>query len=203
VAGTSGPVPEMPISAQGPRSPRQAFAAPERRRLIEAMIAQRLRTGRTWDHVAAEHHVSPRTAERWRASDEWRQVEARWRRLLRDEVRTQITAVAGQAVDILVQLMVDPETPPFTRFHCAKALLEFAGIADELEERPVDQHDELIDFLRKQHQARAGRATILDVAPLDSGLLPPQMSERTAALTAARLADPAALPPTTESASRP
>src|SRR4051812_25300107 len=115
------------------RKARQSYAESERRALIEQMIEQRIRTGASWEQVAANHNVSLHTAERWRASDDWRQAEHRWRRILRGETRTRIVEIAGQAVDVLITLMGDPTTPAFTRYNCAKALLEFAGIADEFE----------------------------------------------------------------------
>src|SRR5829696_4971355 len=141
----------MQAITQEPRKPRQAYTEQERRALIEQMIEQRIRTHSSWEQVAKAHNVGLRTAERWRKTDEWRQIESHWRRIMREETRTRITEVTGQAVDVLMALMLDPTTPAFTRMHCAKALLEFGGIADENEEITVDHNGELIDFL-KQHK---------------------------------------------------
>src|SRR5215207_5854776 len=139
-------VTNMHVSPQGPRKPHTRYSEQERRALIEQIIEQRIREHATWEQVAAANEVSLRTVERWRTSDEWRQIESRWRRLLREETRTRIAELTGPAVEVLTNLMLDPNIPPFTRMQSAKALLEFGGIADEIEESAVDQNDELLTF---------------------------------------------------------
>ena len=176
----------MQAITQEPRKVRQAYAEQERRALIEQMVEQRIRTHSSWEQVAKATNVGLRTAERWRKTDEWRQIESRWRRMLREEARTRIAELAGQAVDVLTTLMLDPKTPAFTRMHCAKALLEFGGIADESEELTVDQNGELIDFLKLLQTSRSHVSSVLDIEPLPSGLLPPQLREGTAALSGDR-----------------
>jgi hypothetical protein len=173
-------------SSQGTRKPRQPYTEQERRTLIEQMIEQRIRTHSSWEQVAKAHNVGLRTAERWRKTDEWRQIESHWRRILREETRTLITEATRHAVDVLVTLMLDPQTPPFTRMHCAKALLEFGGIADEHDEITVDHNGELMDFLKHVNQSRSVAPWILDLEPQPSGLLPPQLQ----ALTRERPGDP-------------
>src|SRR5215204_3547766 len=165
------------VSTQGTRKPRQAYTEQERRGLIELMVEQRIRTHATWEHVAKANEVGLRTAERWRQSDEWRQIEYRWRRIMREETRTLIAEATGDAVDVLISLMLDPEVPAFTRMHCAKTLLELAGIADEMEETTVDQNNELMDFLKQSKQSRSVVDKVRDIEPLASGLLPPQLQE--------------------------
>src|SRR5215203_5864265 len=130
----------MPAIIQEPRKPRQAYTEQERRSLIEQMVEERIRTHSSWEHVAKANEIGLRTVEHWRQSDEWRQIESRWRRLMREETRTLIAEVTGQAVDVLISLMLDPTTPAFTRLHCARTLLEFGGIGDEIEEITVDQN---------------------------------------------------------------
>src|SRR5215207_2697361 len=132
-------VTSIPGSTQGHRKPRQPYAEQERRSLIEQLVEERIRTHSSWEHVAKANEIGLRTVERWRQSDEWRQIESRWRRLMREETRTLIAEVTGQAVDVLISLMLDPTTPAFTRLHCARTLLEFGGIGDEIEEITVDQ----------------------------------------------------------------
>jgi hypothetical protein len=170
----------MQAITQEPRKRRQAYTEQERRALIEQMIEQRIRTHSSWEQVAKANNVGLRTAERWRKTDEWRQIESHWRRIMREETRTRITEVTGQAVDVLIQLMLDPTVPAFTRMHCAKALLEFGGVADENDEITVDQKDELMDFLKLHKQSRSVAARVRDLEPQPSGLLPPQLQELTA-----------------------
>ena len=129
---------------------------------------------------------SVRTVERWRKTDEWRQIESRWRRIMREEARTEIGESMPDAIAILKELMLDPKTPPFTRMHCAKTLLEFGGIADEMDEITVDHNGELIDFLKHVTQSRSVADRVHDLEPLPSGLLPPQLQE----LAAERPGDP-------------
>jgi hypothetical protein len=167
-------------STQGTRKARQPYSEQERQALIEQMIEERIRTHSTWEQVAKANNVAVRTVERWRKSDEWRQVENRWRRIMREESRTLIAERTGQAVDVLLELMLDPKTPAFTRMHCARTLLEFGGIADESDEITVAQNDELIDFLKHLDTSPSGAASLLDIEPLPSGLLPPQLRVVTA-----------------------
>ena len=167
----------MPAIIQEPRKPRQAYTEQERRALIEQMVEERIRTHSSWEQVAKANNVGLRTAERWRKTDEWRQIESHWRRIMREETRTLIIEVTGQAVDVLIQLMLDPTVPAFTRMHCAKTLLEFGGVADEMEEIAVDQHDELMTFLTQAKRSRSVVDTVLAIEPLASGLLPPQLRE--------------------------
>ena len=175
----NSPVPMTTIhgSTQGTRHGRQPYSEQERRALIELMVEQRIRDRATWEQVAAANEVGLRTVERWRTTDEWRQIESRWRRTMREETRTRIAELTGQAVGILRELMLDPTTPAFTRMQCAKTLLEFGGIADEMEESTVDQNDEFVDFLKHLVQSRSVVSRILDVEPLPSGRLPPQLQE--------------------------
>src|SRR5215212_4431763 len=78
------------VSMQEPRKPRTPYTAQERRGLIERMIEQRIRTHSSWEQVAKANEVGLRTVERWRQTDEWRQTEYRWRRIMREETRTLI-----------------------------------------------------------------------------------------------------------------
>jgi hypothetical protein len=146
------------------------------------MVEQRIRTHSTWQQVAEAHNVGLRTVERWRTTDEWRQTEYRWRRIMREETRTRIAEAAEDAVDVLIELMLDPQIPPFTRMQSAKALLEFGGIADELEEITVDQNDELMAFLKQAKRSSSVVPRLLDIEPLPSGLLPPALQEAMAEL---------------------
>jgi hypothetical protein len=61
--------------------------------------------------------------------------------------------------------------------HCARALLEFGGIADETEEITVDHNAEFLDFLKHLDLSRSVAARVRDIEPLPSGLLPPQLQE--------------------------
>jgi hypothetical protein len=167
-------------STQGTRKAHQPYTKQEREALIGQMIEQRIRTHSTWEQVAANNEVSLRTAERWRKSDEWRQIESKWRRIMREEARTEIGELMSDAIAVLQELMLDPKIPPFTRMHCAKTLLEFGGIADESEEIIVDQNDDFLDFLKHLDPSRSVAARVRDIEPLASGLLPPQLQELTA-----------------------
>jgi hypothetical protein len=96
---------------------------------------------------------------------------------MREEARTEIGESMRDAIAVLKELMLDPKTPAFTRMNSAKALLEFGGIADEMEEITVDQNDEFIDFLKHLDPSRSVAARVRDLEPLPSGLLPPQLQE--------------------------
>lgn len=178
---------DIHMNAPAPRKPRQAYAQDERRELIEKMVEQRIRSRATWAQVAVANNVPLRTAERWRTTDEWRQAESHWRRILREEARTSVAENAQEAIGVLLELMHDQAVSPFTRFNCAKTLLELAGIDEETEEVKADQNSELLEFLKERQRAPSVVATVLDIEPLDGGLLPPQLQ----ALTALRPEDAA------------
>jgi len=183
VTDSPGIAPTIDLRTQGTRKARQPYTEQERQALIEQMVEQRIRDRTSWEQVAADNEVSLRTAERWRKSDEWRQIESRWRRIMREEARTEIGELMSDAIAVLQELMLDPKTPAFTRMHCARALLEFGGIANEMEEITVDQNDEFMDFLKHLDPSRSVAARVRDIEPLPSGLLPPQLQEFTTELS--------------------
>jgi hypothetical protein len=189
-------------STQGTRKARQRYPEQERQALTERMVEQRIRDHSSWEQVAADNEVSLRTAERWRKSDEWRQIESRWRRIMREEARTEIGELMPDAIAILKELMLDPETPPFTRMHCAKTLLEFGGVADETDEITVDHNAEFLDYLKHLDPSRSVAARVRDIEPLPSGLLPPQLQELATERPREPLLDRPDMPPLRGPASR-
>jgi hypothetical protein len=148
----------------------------ERSKMMEEMIEERIRSGATLEQVAKNHGVCIRTVTRWKATDQWRAIENKWRRIMREESRTEINEAIPDAIAVLSELMSDPSVSSFTRMNSAKALLEFSGVADEIEETKVDQHDELLEFLKKVEKRPTMEAGLLDIQVLDGGLIPPQLS---------------------------
>jgi hypothetical protein len=96
---------------------------------------------------------------------------------MREEARTEIGESMRDAIAVLKELLNDPEISPFTRMHCAKTLLEFGGIADEMDEIAVDHNADFMDFLRHVTQSPSVAASVRDLEPLPSGLLPPELEK--------------------------
>lgn len=167
-------MPSAPAMVAPP--PRKRHTDKERREIIEQMVEERIREESTDEQIAARHNICSRTLRRWKQSDEWREVEHRWRRILREETRSDIAEIASKAVGVLTELALNDKVQPFTRMNAAKTLLEFSGVADELEEIKVDQNDELLTFLKQAKASRSVVATVMDIEPLPSGLLPPELS---------------------------
>jgi hypothetical protein len=148
----------------------------ERTQLMEQMIEDRIREDATLDVIAQRYGVCQRTVRRWKATDEWRAIETRWRRIMREEGRTEIGESIKGAVEVLNELAHDKSVTAFTRMSSARALLEFSGVDQEIEETKVDQHDELLEFLKQVEKRPSISAKIMDIPVLDGGLLPPEIS---------------------------
>ena len=175
---------EYSIAEDGDKKPYHRYTDQERAVLIERMVEMKFRSRKSWDEVCDEVGVSRATSRRWRMTDEWRMVEARWRRILREEARSDVHQIAHDAIGVLQDLMHDASVSPFTRYNCAAKLVDLVGIEDEIEERKADQNDELLDFLKKVgRKSNSGSlppnpmGEILDIEVKPGGLLPDEIVE--------------------------
>lgn len=129
------------------------YSKEERIELIDKMLEKKYRDKSTWDEVADAFGVARSTIRRWRLGDEWRMVEARWRRVMREEARSDTTMLAQDALGVLQDLM-HTARGDFTRYSAAAKILDLVGVGDEIEEAKVDQTNELMKFIEKM-QGRA------------------------------------------------
>ena len=152
---------------------------------MEALIEEKFRTHKTWEQVCANHSIDRSTKLRWSQTEEWREIEQRYRRMLREELRTDVTQDGRAAVQVLRDLMHGvpgadgSKVGSFTRYSAAKTLIELVGLEQELEEKTADKVDEIVDFLkavgREPELPRAAIAQHLSVEVLPGGHLPPEI----------------------------
>lgn len=130
------------------------YSEQERSKLIDAMVEEKFRTRKAWNEIADEHKIARKTIYRWRQTEEWQLMEAKWRRILREEARTEVHEIANSMIGVLQDLAYGisgngEKIGSFTRFSAAKTLLEFVGIDAEFEERKLEQNDQFLDFLKQ------------------------------------------------------
>lgn len=163
------------------------YGRDERNALIDRMLESKYRERATWEEVADKHGVSRSTIRRWRLTDEWRMAEARWRRVMREEARSDTTVLGQNALDVLSDLMNNARSE-FTRYSAASKILDLIGVGDEIEEAKVDQSQELMKFMQ-QMQAKESRqkrleasgvgdAAIIDIEVRPGGMLPEAIIEQ-------------------------
>ena len=160
------------------------YTKDERNDLIDRILETRYRHQKTWEECSDIYDMSRSTIQRWRRTDEWQFTEAKWRRIMREETRSDMTGVSQDAKEVLKELMHTARSE-FVRFSSAKTLLDYTGIDQEIEERGLDQKDEILTFLKKveQHTKDKDRLrdagidpdTIIDVEAKEGGLLPDEI----------------------------
>lgn len=141
------------------------YTKQERNDLIDRMLETKYRQRATWEEVADRHEVSRSTIRRWRLTDEWRMAEARWRRVMREEARSDTTVLGQNALEVLSDLMNNARSE-FTRYSAASKILDLIGVGDEIEEAKVDQSQELMKFMQ-QMQGRQSQRKKLESAGID------------------------------------
>lgn len=174
------------------------FTKQERAELIDRMLETKYRERATWEEVADKHEVSRSTIRRWRLTDEWRMAEARWRRVMREEARSDTTVLGQNALEVLSDLMNNARSE-FTRYSAASKILDLIGVGDEIEEAKVDQSQELMKFMQqmqaKQRHTREleakgiDPATVIDVEVKPGGLLPDAIVQQNRLAMAERFAE--------------
>lgn len=128
------------------------YTADERVVLIDKLLEARMRSRASWVELSMQFGISRATINRWQQTDEWRQAEARWRRIIREETRTDV-AVVGQDMVGVLQDLAHQARSEFVRYSAASKLLDLFGVGDEIAETQADQTGELLDFF-KQLDAR-------------------------------------------------
>jgi hypothetical protein len=170
----------------------------ERLTLIDKMLERKYRGKATWDEIADAFGVARSTIRRWRLGDEWRLAEARWRRVMREEARSDTTMLGQDALGVLQDLMHNARSE-FVRYSSAGKILDLIGVGDEIEETKVDQASELMRFIEKvrtrqtetQHLLAQGidPDTVLEAEVRPGGMLPEIVVHQNEEIMAARLAE--------------
>lgn len=174
------------------------YTREQRLELIDKMLETKYKDRVSWEEVADQYGVARSTIRRWRSGDEWRMAEARWRRVLREEARSDTTMLAQDALGVLQDLMHNARGD-FTRYSAASKILELVGVGDEIEESKVDTTNELMKFIeklsgRENERTRLVSAgidpdTIIDAEVKPGGILPDVVLEQNRVVIEARLAE--------------
>lgn len=160
----------------------------EKLRLYDRMLELKYRKRLSWDEIAAKFKVARSTIRDWRQTDEWRLAEARWRRTMREEARSDATLMGQDALGVLADLMHNAKSE-FTRYSAAAKVVDLVGIGDETIEQLTDETSKLSQWLetglrRKDLQIARLKAgglnnqeelLALEVKP--GGLVPDQISK--------------------------
>lgn len=144
----------------------------ERKEIIEKALELRYNEHKNWLDIADDCFVARSTLNEWRKLDEWKDIDARWRRMLRDEARGSSSQMLSDAVDVMYELMKTDKSG-YVRFMAASKIAEWNNVGQELEERIVDQSKELQDFLMRTKQKEQTLATVQP-----GGLLPAEIQEK-------------------------
>ena len=178
------------------------YTREERAAKMDRMLETKYKDRATWDEVADRHRVARSTIRRWRQSDEWRMAEARWRRIMREEARSDTTMLAQNALGVLQDLMQNARSE-FTRYSAASKVLDLVGVGDEIEESRADTSSELMKFMQqmklkeseKQRLRDAGidPDNVIDAEVKPGGLLPEGIVEQNRIRMDERLAGQTAL----------
>ena len=172
------------------------YSKQEKERLYDGMLEQKYRYKRTWEETAAQYTVARSAIGDWRRSEAWQLCEAKWRRVLREEARSDAAMLGQDALSVLSELMHSAKSE-FVRYSSASKLVDIIGIGDELEEHRVDQASQLNEFLAKMQQSKHRREAMADVAEVDNtkilelevqpgGVLPPEITRMNDALVKRR-----------------
>lgn len=188
--------------AEDDRRDYHRYTREERIGKIDRMLETKYKDRATWDEVADRHDIARSTIRRWRQSDEWRMAEARWRRIMREEARSDTTMLAQNALGVLQDLMQNARSE-FTRYSAASKVLDLVGVGDEIEESKVDSSNELMKFMQQMKIKESERArlrdagidpdTILEAEVKPGGMLPEPVVEHNRMLMEQRLAEQDAL----------
>jgi transposase-like protein len=83
----------------------QRYSKEAKAELFDRILEQKHREKTSWDDLAAAFGVARSTIADWRRSEEWRLAEARWRRIMREETRTDATGLGKDALEVMAHLM--------------------------------------------------------------------------------------------------
>lgn len=148
----------------------------------------------SWAEIADKLNVSRSTLYQWMKSDDWKIAESARRTRDREEARTDAASLARKALNTINDLM-DNARSEYVRFMAAKEAAALARVADELEEKKLDQSVQLNQFLeqlraREVQKGQAlrvlGEGNIIDVQILDGGRLPDSVREADAVIKEAQ-----------------
>lgn len=131
----------------------KSYPAQERERLIASALDQRYQAKKNWEEIADELDLARSTLTEWRKTEEWKEADQRWRRLMREQVRGDSAQMAGDANNVIYELAMTAKSE-YVRLMAACKILDINQVGNEIEEAAADQQKELTDFLLKVGKRR-------------------------------------------------
>lgn len=169
--------------------PIKVYDANQRVKLINDALELRYQHRMKWEEIADKIDIARSTLSEWRKSDEWREADSRWRRLLRDRARGTSAEMLEEAVQTIYELM-KTDRSGYVRFMSASKLIDMHQIGNEIEEELADQQKELNEFLLTMAKRKAA-FELGEVRP--GGMLPEHIEERNAEYRERKLRETQAL----------
>jgi len=151
-----------------------SYTDEDRKEKIESALNLRYNERKNWADIAVDIDLARSTLNEWRKSEEWKDADARWRRLLRDDARGDSSQMLPEAIETLYTLM-HTDKSGYVRYMSACKIIDMNQVGQEIEERQVDQSKELQDFLLKEVKKRNNMFADITVQP--GGLLPASIQE--------------------------
>lgn len=144
---------------------------------FDAILELRFREKLTWDEIAEKRGIARSTILRWRRSEEFQLTEAKWRRLMREETRTETALIGNRMVAILNEL-AESARSEFVRMTSASKLIDVLGIADEAAESLAEDAGELVRFMKQLRGRQIGPVgEVLEAEVRPGGLLPKPIAD--------------------------
>lgn len=156
----------------------------DRKDLCERALELRYNERMNWEEIAAKLSIARSTLNEWRRSDEWKEFDYKWRKMLRTEVRGELAKMGDEAMATLYELMKTDKSG-YVKYMAASKILDLNQVGMEMEETIADQHKELNEFLLKQVK----RKEIDTPRVLPGGLLPKSLQEENEAYRERKLAE--------------
>lgn len=165
-----------------------SYSDKDRKSKIQEALTLRYDARKNWADIADEIEIARSTLNEWRKLDEWKEADAKWRRMLRDDARGDSSQMLPEAIDTLYELMKTDKSG-YVRYMAACKIADMNQVGQEIEERVVDQSKELQDFLMRAAQ----RPAITNILVQPGGLLPTEIQEQNEAYKQRKLAEAASL----------
>lgn len=89
--------------------------------------------------IASQLKINERTIRRWLEEEPIKQELALVQKAIRQEVAAKIIGTSRRAIEVILELINDPDTPANVRFSAATKLLSMAGIEEFAALKPATQ----------------------------------------------------------------
>lgn len=152
--------------------PIKVYSSREKNDIMDKALELRYQKRLNWEDISDNLNVARSTLNEWRKTDEWKEADQRWRRMLRDAARGDSAQMLKDAVDVIYELM-KTDRSGYVRFMAASKIIDMNQVGNEIEEQAADQQKELNDFLLKMARHKADE--LLPVRP--GGLLPESIDD--------------------------